>query len=301
MNLKQLEAFVTVAETKNFSTAAKKLYLTQPTISAHIHSLEKELGSQLFIRTTKEVMLLEDGERLYHYAKQMIQLENNIKKEFLYKDRNFTQKIVVGASTVPGQYLLPQILSLFSRTYQGYQIELKEADSERVIEMVATGIIEIGFTGMKTEEPQCVFEAFYADKLMVITPNYERYARYLSTGFPLEQLCSERMILREEGSGTRKETERYLQDMGMDLPALNIVATISNQEAIKKAVSSGMGISIISKAVVKDYVRQGNLLCFPLEKGVIYRNLYMVWNKNTKPGPSARVFIQFVKEMYKHL
>lgn len=300
MNLKQLEAFVCVAETKNFSKAAQKLYLTQPTISAHVLSLEKELECRLFIRTTKAVVLSEDGERLYQMAKQMVQLEKNIKKEFLYHDKKPIQKIIVGASTVPGQYLLPQILSLFSRTYQGYQIELKEADSQKVIEMVVNGVIEVGFTGMKSAEPGCVYDPFYSDNLMVITPNHERYSRYLSSGFPLEQLYQERLIFRESGSGTRQETEKYLAKMDVDISRLKVVATISNQEAIKKAVSSGMGISIISGAVVADYVRQGILLCFPLEKGAIYRDLYMVWNKNTKPGSSARIFIQFVKEMYRY-
>lgn len=111
MNLKQLEAFVCVAETGSFSKAGKKLYLTQPTVSAHIQSLETELGSRLFIRTTKDVVLSEDGERLYGYAKQMLGLEHQIIREFKDRDSRHRNTIVAGASTVPGQYILPQILS----------------------------------------------------------------------------------------------------------------------------------------------------------------------------------------------
>ena len=107
MNLKQLEAFVCVAEVKNFSLAAKKMYLTQPTVSAHIHSLEKELGAKLFIRTTKDVELSQEGELLYDNARKMLQLEKNILRDFSRKDLSAVQQITVGASTVPGQYILP--------------------------------------------------------------------------------------------------------------------------------------------------------------------------------------------------
>ena len=301
MNLKQLEAFVCVAEVKSFSQAAKKLYLTQPTVSAHIHSLEKELGARLFIRTTKDVELSPAGELLYGNARKMLQLEKNILRDFTRADTPGIQKITVGASTVPGQYILPQILSLFSRTYPGNQLELMEADSLEVVRMVLDGKVEIGFTGTRLEDPTCVFEPFYYDRLVVITPNAEAYREYEKTGFPIERFYEEQWIIREEGSGTRKETERYLKEHGVDLRRMNVVATISNQETIKKSVSTAMGIAMISSAAVEDYVASGQLLRFPLAEGDIYRKLYMVWSKSNKPGKAARLFIQFVRELYAYL
>lgn len=299
--MKQLEAFVCVAEVRNFSQAAKKLYLTQPTVSAHIHALEKELGARLFIRTTKDVELSPAGELLYDNARKMLQLEKNILRDFSRKDAPGIQKITVGASTVPGQYILPQILSLFARTYPGNQLELMEADSMGVVRMVLDGKVEIGFTGTILEDPTCVFEPFYYDKLVVITPNHESYRQYEKTGFPLERFLGEKWIVREEGSGTRREAERYLKEKGLDIRKMNVVATISNQETIKKSVSTGMGTAIISSAAVDDYVNQGLLLKFPLAEGDIYRKLYMVWSKSNKPGRAARLFIQFVRELYAYL
>ena len=82
MNLKQLEAFVKVTESGSFSKAAKLLFLTQPTVSAHISSLEKELDSRLFVRNTKEVKLSEEGKQLYQYARQMVELEKEIEQVF---------------------------------------------------------------------------------------------------------------------------------------------------------------------------------------------------------------------------
>lgn len=301
MNLKQLEAFVCVAEGKSFSKAAKKLYLTQPTISAHIQSLERELGEKLLDRTTKEVTLSLGGERLYSKAKQMIQIEEDILTEFQNKEVKENRKVIVGASTIPGQYILPGILSLFCETYPESQLEILENDSLGVIQMILAGEIEVGFTGTKIEDTACVFEPFYFDKLVVITPNTEKYQRYETEGFPQEQFYKERLIVREDGSGTRKETEEYFKKAGIDLTRLNIAATINNQETIKKFVSNGMGIAVISKVASEDYVRQGAIRRFPLAQGEIHRKLYMVWNKNKKPDRVVRMFIQFVRELYEYL
>lgn len=301
MNLKQLEAFICVAETKSFSKAAKKLYLTQPTVSAHVQSLETELGRRLFLRTTKDVLLSPAGERLYEPARQMLQLERQIKKEFQDEDSGQAKMISVGASTVPGQYILPQILTLFSRTYPGYRLNLMEDDSMGVVRKVMDGQIEVGFTGTRTEDDTCVFESFYKDELVVVTPVGEVYDQYQEHGFPLEQLRKERFIIREEGSGTRKEMEQYLSEAGICLEDLDVAAAMSSQETIKKSVRNGMGISIMSSVSVEDYVRQGLVKRIPVRGKKLERNLYMVWSKSNKPGTAAKVFIQFVRDLYTHL
>ncbi|MBT9779504.1 LysR family transcriptional regulator [Clostridium sp. MCC353] len=301
MNLKQLEAFVCVTEVKSFSKAAKKLYLTQPTISAHINSLEKELGRKLFIRTTKDVFLSADGQRLYEKARQMLQLEKSIWRDFEEKENPEKRKMIVGASTVPGQYILPQALSLFCQNYPENELQLLEADSEAVIRMILDGEIEVGFTGTKIENASCVYEPFYSDRLVLITPNQEEYRQFKGDGYPLEQLYQEKMIVREDGSGTRKETEQFLKDEGIDTEKLHVVATISNQETIKKSVGSGMGVSIISSAAVEDYVQQGLVLKFHLGGKDVCRKLYMVWNRNRKPGMAARTFLQFVRDLYEYI
>ena len=108
MNLKQIEAFVKVANNRSFSQTAKELYLTQPTISAHISALEEELGVQLFVRTTKGVRVTEEGKKLYLYARQMTELEENIKTLFQKRgeDEASSQQVVIAASTIPAQYLV---------------------------------------------------------------------------------------------------------------------------------------------------------------------------------------------------
>lgn len=301
MNLKQLEAFVCVAEVKSFSKAARKLYLTQPTISAHIQALEKELKNRLLIRTTKDVLLSPAGVLLYETAKQMLQLEQKIRRDFAIFNEEEHKKIVVGVSTVPGQYILPRVLPLFLKSYPQNQIWMMESDSEGVIRMVSQGEAEIGFSGNDTDDPNCVCEPFWEDELVIVTPNTEPYRRFLAHGFPIIQLYEEPLLIREEGSGTRQATERYLTQEGIDISRLRVVASMSSQETIKKSVGGGIGISIMSAAAVNDYVQQGKLLQFPMKEGGVCRKLYMVWNRNNKPGMAARTFIQFVRELYEYL
>ena len=174
MNLKQLEAFVKIADSGSFSKAAKELFLTQPTISAHISSLEKELNSRLFVRNTKEVRLSESGEILYNYAKQMLVIQERIGEAFSTNDIKEQQCITIAASTIPAQYLLPNILVAFSEKYPNQQFKIVETDSAKVVEHVMNHIADVGFTGTVLDKKLCKHIPFYQDELVVITPNTEK-------------------------------------------------------------------------------------------------------------------------------
>ena len=175
MNLKQLEAFVKVAETKSFSSAAKLLYLTQPTVSAHIASLEKELNACLLVRSTKGVSLSEAGKELYAYAEQMLELEQKIRARFGLGAGGRGSVLRIAASTVPSQYLLPDILSSFREQYPGEQLKVFETDSAGVVDMILTHKADVGFTGTVLEKGGCTYLPFYQDELVIITPATERF------------------------------------------------------------------------------------------------------------------------------
>lgn len=298
MNLKQLEAFVKVAEDGSFSKAAKALYLTQPTISAHISSLEKELNARLFIRNTKEVSLSEDGKELYQYASQMVELEKKIEEVFSEEARRDTKCITIATSTIPAQYILPGILTAFNEKYPTEQFKVMEMDSSKVIEMVVGHMADIGFTGTVLEKKHCKYIPFYNDELVLITPNTEKFRKYAEETTYREWICDEGMIMREEGSGTRKEAEKLLKNMGINVENLNVVATIENTEAIKRSVRSGMGMTIISRLAAQEELAAGNVLEFPLAPEGSGRDLNLVYNKNYHLSTSAERFVKVVKKMY---
>lgn len=298
MNLKQLEAFVKVAEDGSFSKAAKALFLTQPTISAHISSLEKELNARLFVRNTKEVSLSEDGKELYQYASQMVELEKKIEEIFSEESRKDTKCITIASSTIPAQYILPGILTSFNEKFPTEQFKVMEMDSSKVIEMVVGHMADIGFTGTVLEKKHCKYIPFYNDELVLITPNNEKFRNYAEDKENLEWLRVEGMIMREEGSGTRKEAEKLLKSIGIMTEELNVVATIENAEAIKRSVRSGMGVTVISRLAAQEEIEAGYVLEFKLAPGGGGRDLNIVYNKNYHLSTSAERFLKVVKKMY---
>lgn len=305
MNLKQLEAFVYIAEGHSFSQAARELYLTQPTISAHISSLEKELNVRLLVRNTKEVHLSEEGKKLYEYAKRIIDLQTEIFRTFKQEEEGETTCINIAASTVPTQYILPELLSIFRKKYPGEQFRLVETDSAGAIEEVVNHTVEIGFTGTILEKKNCKYIPFYEDELVIITPNTPAYQDLLTEyenqnddQKDLSWVMEKPMVMREEGSGTRKEAEKQLRLCGLDLSKMNLVASIENQEMIKKSVSNGMGISVISKLATEDEVSEGRLLRFHLPEGRSQRSLHVVYNPDFRMSASAERLVKTVKNLY---
>ena len=296
MNLKQLEAFVQVSESGSFSKAAKELFLTQPTISAHISSLEKELNVRLFIRNTKEVSLSDDGKDLYRYAKQITDLEKAIEERFYMDSDDGKHFITIAASTIPAQYLLPKVLMCYRERYPKEQIKIMETDSSEVVTQVVDHMVDVGFTGTVLEKKHCKYIPFYKDELAVITPETPEY-RILKeqNRDDIDWIKRKPLILREEGSGTRKEAEKQLKNAGISMEDLDIVASIANQETIKKSVKQGMGITVLSRLAAED---EDGLLIFPIPGADEGRDINLVYNKNYQMTRSADRFIRIVKEVY---
>lgn len=298
MNLKQLESFSYIIETNSFSEAAKKLFLTQPTISSHISLLEKELSTQLLIRTTKDVTPTDAGKKLYTYAKQMLQIQNTILEEFHVKSEDEKNVITLGASSIPEQYILPEILPKYLKKNKN-EFKIGQGDSFEIINQVVNKEIEIGLVGTQIETSNCIFEPFYKDKLVVITPVNQKYLQMKEEGFHIKDLLKEPIIMREEGSGTRKEIKKFLNHMKINDGSLNIIATLNSTEAIKRSVANNMGISIISNLAVQDYIKEKRVLAFDLAEENIYRNLYIVRNKEMYMSKSSLKFIKFMREIFK--
>ncbi len=297
MNLKQLEAFVQIADSGSFSKAAKELYLTQPTISAHVSTLEKELNTRLFVRNTKEVKLSDSGTVLYDYAKQMIILQKQIEDAFAVREEKSQQRITIAASTIPAQYLLPDILSAYLEKYPNQQFKIIEADSAQVVEMVVNHKVNVGFAGTVIDKRLCKYIPFYQDELVVITPNNEKYQNINQN--IATWIANESLIMREEGSGTRKEAEKQLKQVGIAVSKLNVIASMENPEAIKRAVASGMGISIISRLAAESELEKGSLLAFPISSEDMRRDIHIIYNRNLQLSRSSERLVKVVKDMYK--
>ena len=251
------------------------------------------------MRNTKEVHLSQSGETLYTYAKQMLLLQDKIEEAFATKEEKEQQCITIAASTIPAQYLLPEILVAFNAKYPDQQFKLVETDSAKVVEHVLNHTADVGFTGTTLDKKTCKHIPFYQDELVVIAPNTEKYQELLKTEQKATWIVDEKLIMREEGSGTRKEAEKQLKKIGVMPTKLNVIASMENPEAIKKAVANGMGISIISKLAAADEVQKGNLLVLPVDSENSKRDINVVYDLNLQPSRTTERFIKVVKEMYK--
>ena len=299
MNLKQLEAFVKIANNNSFSRTAKELYLTQPTVSAYISSLESELGQKLFARTTKEVELTDAGKRIYLYAREMLELADKIRTAFDGQEDEMKHQIVISASSIPGTYLLPGILAGFSRMYPKTEFRVHETDSLGVVRDITEHRSDIGFTGTASGDRNSTFLPFYEDELVVVTPNTEKYRARKDGQSDADWLARESWIMREEGSGTLRETMKLLESYGIPWEELHVAARFSQTGAILLSVKEGAGIAVVSKLAAEAAASRGEILMIPLRAEGAYRPISMVVGPGYSRNESCRRLVQFVKEMYR--
>jgi len=243
MDIKELEAFVYVVENCSFSRAAELLHLTQPTISSHISALERKLGIKLVVRTTKETYPSDAGKLLYRYAKEILQVRENAAAALKSFSQEMRGTVTLAASTVPSQYYLPHLLQHFHEKYPDIAFNIQMEDSPKVIEMVATRAVEIGFCGTRVEHHKCVAQEFASDCMAIITPNTEKFRAYAGGSLPKELLLSETFISRERSSGTYQSGKEILERLGVDIAHMRTAVEVRSSESVKQMVGEGLGIA----------------------------------------------------------
>lgn len=297
MEFKQLEAFVAVVDYGNFSEAARKLYLTQPTISAHIRSLEEELHARLIIRTTKKLTITTKGYQLYDSAVRILDIRNNLLENFTGSRK---QIIDLAASTIPSSYLLPELLAGFGRMYPDVYFHSWQTDSAGAINRVLDGTVDLALTGQNTGDDSCVFIPFCQDDMVIATPVNDHYLNLKQKEQPVvfQDFIKDPVIIREKGSGTKKEMDIFLENAGIEPSSLNVVARMNDLESIKKSIVNGLGFSILSARSVVDLQKTKQILLFPLEESAHKRSFYIVYSKKRILKSHVRQFIHYVKEYY---
>lgn len=300
MTLKQLEAFVRIANNKSFTLAAKELFITQPTVSAYINNLEEELGVRLFDRTTKEVQLSEEGDSIYLYAKEILELADKIQSSFsVNEDENKLRQVVISTSSIPGQFLVPEILAAFKKKFPEVDFKVRETDSEGVVEDITNHMADIGLAGTEINTNKCNFIPFYDDELILVTENSEKYRKIKETANNLDWIKNEDFIMRESGSGTRREAVKLLESHGISQNELKVSATFGKTVTVVNSVINGLGIAMMSRLAVTGEIERGELLEFKLSKDGGYRKLYMVTEKKNKMSDGCKDIMGIVSKLYK--
>lgn len=293
MDFKQLCSFVAVVKYGSFTLAAEKLYLSQPTISTHIRQLEEELHTQLVIRTTKNMEITKKGLEIYEYASQIMRLKGRV-EECCNSDAS--SQIQIGASTIPSCYVLPGLLSDFLISKPELRFNIHQTDSQGVVDGLMQNIFDIGFIGMNTTGLDLVTIPFCEDRMVLITPVSDHFLSLKAQDTEvLPDFSKEHFITREEGSGSLKAADHFLDLFGIAPDELHVVAKVNDCETIKNLTAAGLGISIISERAAQNFIESGRVLKFDLPKEHSTRNLYISYRKNYILPPELEAFLQFLK------
>ncbi|XCP84902.1 selenium metabolism-associated LysR family transcriptional regulator [Roseburia hominis] len=302
MRLEYVRSFIGVVNYKSFSLAAKYLYLSQPTISTHIKQLEAELGVQLLVRSTKDVILSEEGRVFYPYALQLLETENKALEKLSNSGNEAERTVLVALSSVPGGYMFPQFLPYMKARNADVIFRIVERDSGSVLQKILNYDVEIGIGGLSSGSEKIHSEILFEDEIILITPNTAKY-RNLQGSFPVERLKREWFITRELGSGTKKAYENVERELKLDISALHVAAQFETSEPVRKAVEAGSGIAFISKMAAKEALDRQKVLGFSFKNVSSRRQFYLMYHKDRKLSEAAADTVQalrdFCTEKYK--
>ncbi|MCR5636839.1 MAG: LysR family transcriptional regulator [Clostridiales bacterium] len=296
VTLKQLEAFVAVAEHGSFSRAAESVFLSQSTLSAHVSELSNTLGRQLFVRENRHYLrLTPEGERVYPIAKRI--LFDCGELTVLFEKKHSGNRLLLGASTVPSQCILPSYIEIFKKEKPDTRFEIRGGDSAEIHRLLKEGAVRIGFVGAVMETDGYAYIPVADDKLVLITQNNTHFKKLKKHGALGRNLLNNPMIVREDGSGTDRTLDNYLSGIGNSVKELDIAARVNNLETQKQMVKRGVGVAVMSELAAEQEVISGELLKFEMDEKPLCRKIYMVYKNDISLSDTEQAFVsRFVKE-----
>lgn len=294
-DIRQLQIFVAVAEQCGFSRGAKVLGMAQASVSERIAGLEKEIGARLFDRLGRKVRLTRAGELLLERAREIIGARDSAACEMkiLLEDKAGTA--LLGGSTSPGEYRLPSIIADLRRIAPEITVHLRISDSERIIEEVESGAIEIGVVGKRTRDEHLEFSRLWSDRIVLVVPADHAWARSRKPVTP-PQLMEKSWVLREPGSATRHHAQEALARItsGAARRPLRVAAQLGSLEAVKNGVKAGLGIALLSEMTVRAEITAGELAEVEVEGFSATRSFHLVRDARRTQTPAAEL-------IWKHL
>ncbi len=294
VTLQQLEALVLLGSEGTFSRAAKKMNLSQPSLTKHIQNMEETIDAPLVIRGRSGVQLTPEGKILSEYARKILKSRDEAGERFKRLYENEGGDITIAASTTPAAHILPQVLSRFRKVYPQIFVYIKSADSQEVMEMIEGNEREIGFVGKKPSHGKLEAMPIWADRLGLVVPADHPWVNKASIS--LADLTSEAFVAREKGSGTRTLLEQHLKEKtNADLSQLRLVAELGSSDAVKEAILAGLGVSILSLRAVQREINQGLLKEVAIEDWRLERSFYLIHRRNVNLMKHHHVFLEFIK------
>lgn len=292
MDLRQVEIFYYVAKHRSFSKAAAALSLTQPTVSGHIKSLEAALSLVLFHRLGRDVQLTHAGEILYGHAKRLVDTKRAALQGIEELRDGLRGELILGGSSIPGQYVLPHILGQFHPQYPGITIVLHITDTMETLERVVRGDLELGVVGAQVSHTHVAYNPFVEDELVLAVSANHPWAGLASVS--IDALTTVPFIQRERGSGSRLVVERALAEAGVPPARLHVMAEMGTTEAIKQGIKADLGVSIMSSLALADERKAGSICTVTIDGLSIRRHFSVIRHTGRALSPLAQTFETFL-------
>jgi DNA-binding transcriptional LysR family regulator len=292
MNFHHVRAFCRIVAEGSFSRAADRLHITQPTISAQVQALEQHLGTRLFERSAKGIALTQAGRVFHGYAEQILELAERA-EEAIEQLRGLARgRLELGASTVPGHYILPTALAAFKALYPAIQVTLCVANSHDVRQAVRESRLEVGLIGEEVRDERLSFEPIVHDELVFVVRAGHPLA---GTAPSLSTLLQQPFVTREYGSGTRATFEKALQKQGTSPESLHVFLELGSTEAVKAAIRTVDAVAVLSRWSIADERRLGLLKEIRCPELAVTRSFFLVWRTNGYLSIAAETFLEFLR------
>ncbi|AKG04914.1 LysR family transcriptional regulator [Salimicrobium jeotgali] len=285
----QLEVFVTVAELENFSRAAERLHMTQPAVSQYIKVLEKSMDARLFDRSNKYVRLTQAGEIVYHHAKEIIGLYTSMHALIDDLTNKASGTISIGASYTYGEYVLPEVLKRLKEEAPEITPSVTIGNTKEICKLISDYRLDIGIVEGEVKDENITVEPFETDELYVVSSPDSLTSR--EGNFSPEELEEETWIVREEGSGTRRISEKFFSSAGI-LPVSRL--EFGSTQLIKEAVEAGLGIALLSRWTFKKEVIAGDLAIVNVEGLPVQREFSLI-SRSLFRSKALEIFVEKVK------
>lgn len=292
INYKHLMAFVTVVRKKSFTIAAKELYMTQPAISWQIKNLENEIDLILIERKERGTKLTEAGKQFYIYAEKIIKAHEQLIEEMKQLKCMEKGKLLVGASTVPGEYILPAYMSSFKEAYPATEVVVSTGSSEDIVEHLIAEDIQIGVVGMKMDDSRIDSKPFKKDKIVLIVQKDHPLTAMEKVS--LKDLLVYPVIVRERGSGSRKMLEDALEKKNLRLKNFAYATELAGTRASITAVKNSRSLAFVSNLVARDSIALGDVVEIPVSDLELTRQIFLIWNKLKTLSPLSETFLNFM-------
>ncbi len=294
ITIQQLESLVNVVKERSFSRAAKRMRLSQPSLTKHIQHLEDIVGARVMVRKQTGISLTPEGRIIYESARRIFRIIDETGEKVTRMRENEAGNIYITASTIPATYILPHLIQAFKDFYPEINCFVKTRDSEETVAMILDDEAEIGFIGRPIEHVKLYSERLWNDQMILVVPQQHKWEGRESVS--IDEVSEEPFVIRERGSATRATLEKYLhEEKEKTLSAFNIIAEMGSSEAVKEAVIAGLGISVISHHAVRREIESGLLVELPVRNCRIERDFYVIYKKQLNLMKHHRLFFDFLR------